>query len=46
MLHGYKTGSIATIIWEEVREIDNPAVKESEALTTAGGGNFVRAEVI
>jgi predicted transposase/invertase (TIGR01784 family) len=32
--------------WEEVREIDNPAVKEGEALTTASGGNFVRAEVI
>ncbi len=32
--------------WEEVREIDNPAVKEGEALTTDSGGNFVRAEVI
>ena len=32
--------------WEEVKKIDNPEVKEGEALMTACGGNLIRAEVI
>jgi len=31
---------------EEVKGIDNPEVKEDEALMTACGGNFIRAEII
>jgi len=32
--------------WEEVNGIEDPGVKEDEALMTACGGNFIRAEII
>ena len=38
-------GAFKAEFWEKVNRTENPAVKEGEALLTAGGGNLIRAEV-